>query len=55
MVVTSAAYMTKVLRVKDETFEEIVKRGKWTETMDMIISRVLRQNGLNHIDKEDVK
>jgi hypothetical protein len=35
--------MTKVLRVKDETFDELVKHGTWSDTMDMIISRVLRQ------------
>jgi hypothetical protein len=34
--------MTKVIRVKEETFEELIKRAKWSDTMDVIISRLLR-------------
>jgi hypothetical protein len=35
--------MTHVIRIKDETFEELTRRGKWQDTMDNIISRVLKQ------------
>ena len=34
--------MSKLIRVKDNTFEELIKRAKWSDTMDMIISRLLR-------------
>jgi hypothetical protein len=34
--------VTKVIRVTEETFEELIKRGKWSDTMDIIISRLLR-------------
>jgi hypothetical protein len=36
--------MTRVIRIKEETFEELAKYGKWSDTMDMIISRILKQN-----------
>jgi hypothetical protein len=35
--------MTHVIRVRDGTFEELTRRGKWQDTMDNIISRVLKQ------------
>jgi hypothetical protein len=35
--------MTKVIRVKDSTFEELIKRGKWSETMDAIVSKLLKE------------
>ena len=35
--------VTKVLRVKDGTFEELVKHGRWDDTMDTIVSRILEQ------------
>jgi hypothetical protein len=34
--------VTKVIRVKEQTFEELTQRGKWSDTMDMIISRLLQ-------------
>jgi hypothetical protein len=34
--------VTKVIRVKEQTFEELIQRGKWSDTMDMIISRLLQ-------------
>ena len=33
--------MTKVIRLKDETFEELTKYGKWSDTMDTIVSTLL--------------
>jgi hypothetical protein len=41
--------MTKVIRVKDSTFEELIKRGKWSDTMDAIVSKLLKD------DEEDNK
>lgn len=34
--------MTKVIRVKDDTFEELMKRGKWCDTMDTIVLKLLK-------------
>jgi uncharacterized protein YehS (DUF1456 family) len=41
--------MTKVIRVKDSTFEELIKRGKLSDTMDAIVSKLLKE------DEEDNK
>jgi hypothetical protein len=35
--------MSKLIRVKDSTFNELTKRAKWSETMDMIVSRLMRE------------
>jgi hypothetical protein len=35
--------MSKLIRIKDETFEELSKLGRWSDTMDVIISRLLKQ------------
>ena len=37
--------MTHVIRVRDKTFDELVKRAKWSQTMDMIINDLLSQKG----------
>jgi hypothetical protein len=39
---TDSISVTKVIRVKEQTFKELIERGKWSDTMDMIISRLLR-------------
>ena len=39
--------MTHVIRVKDETFEELTRRGRWSDTMDKIISQILRQTAIS--------
>ncbi len=46
--------MTKVIRVKDDTFEALIKTGKWTETMNDIVTRLVK-NYLKelHADKGD--
>ena len=36
-------YMTHVIRVRDKTFDELVKLAKWSQTMDMIINDLLRK------------
>ena len=43
--------MTKVIRIKEETFEELVRQGKWSDTMDTIVSTLLKKIG--NIEKED--
>lgn len=35
--------MTHVIRVKDKTFDELVKCAKWSKTMDMIINDLLKE------------
>jgi hypothetical protein len=35
--------MSKLIRVKDHTFDELAKHAKWSDTMDMIISRLMRE------------
>jgi len=36
--------MTKVIRVKNSTFDTLVNLGKWTDTMDDIISKLIVSN-----------
>ena len=43
--------MTKVIRIKEETFEELIRQGKWSDTMDTIVSTLLKKIG--KIEKED--
>jgi hypothetical protein len=35
--------MTHVIRIRDSTFEELIRHSKWSDTMDTIISGILRQ------------
>ena len=37
--------MTKVIRVRDSTFEELIRRGKWSDTMDAIVIKLLKKEG----------
>jgi hypothetical protein len=43
--------MTKVIRVKNSTFDSLTQIGKWTDTMDDIISRLIKSS----YNKEDSK
>jgi hypothetical protein len=43
--------MTKVIRVKNSTFDSLTQIGKWTDTMDDIISRLVKSS----YNKEDSK
>ena len=45
--------MTKVIRVKDRTFETLIAEGKWTDTMDDIISRLLQANFKDQIKNKN--
>jgi hypothetical protein len=36
-------HVSKLIRIKDATFEELVKDAKWTDTMDGVIKRLLHQ------------
>jgi hypothetical protein len=40
--------MDKLVRIKDSTYNELTKRGKWNDTMDSIIQRLLCQQQNNH-------
>ena len=44
--------MTKVIRVKEETFEQLIRQGKWSDTMDTIVSGLLKK--VSKIEKEDL-
>jgi len=33
--------MSKLIRIKDETYQELVGIAKWTDTMDGVISKLL--------------
>jgi hypothetical protein len=35
--------MSKVIRVKNQTYQELASRAKWTDTMDEIISKLLQK------------
>lgn len=35
--------MTKVIRVKEDTFEKLIRQGKWSDTMDTIVSTLLKK------------
>ena len=35
--------VTKVIRVGNKTFDELTKHGKWSDTMDTIVSRILKR------------
>ena len=41
--------MTEVIRVKDSTFEELIKRGKWSDTMDAIVSKLLKEDTADYV------
>jgi hypothetical protein len=47
--------MSKLLRVRDKTYEELGKLGKWNETMDSIIVKLLLHEAGNHIRDEYLK
>jgi predicted CopG family antitoxin len=36
--------MSKLIRVKDHTYDELVKRAKWSETLDELIMKLLGQH-----------
>jgi hypothetical protein len=40
--------MKRVIRVADSTFEELIKRADWSDTMNDVISRLLE----NHMGKK---
>lgn len=44
--------MTKVIRVKNTTFESLVNLGKWTDTMDDIICRLIYDKS-DELDRKD--
>jgi hypothetical protein len=33
--------MDKLVRIRDSTYNELAKRGKWKDTMDSIIQRLM--------------
>lgn len=35
--------MTKLIRLKETTFKELVKYGKYSDTMDTIVSNLLKK------------
>jgi hypothetical protein len=37
--------MTKLIRVKDHTYDELVKKAKWSDTLDELIMKLLEQQG----------
>ncbi len=39
--------MPKVIRVKNSTFDLLTNKGKWTDTMDDIIRRLLDDDTVN--------
>jgi hypothetical protein len=39
--------MPKVIRVKNSTFDLLTNKGKWTDTMDDIIRRLLDNDPVN--------
>jgi hypothetical protein len=41
--------MTKLIRVKDKTYEELTKQATWEDTMDKIIARLLRIQGIMEV------
>ena len=42
--------MGKLVRIKDSTYNELAKRGKWSDTMDSIIQRLLYPQKNHGID-----
>ena len=42
--------MDKLVRIKDCTYNELAKRGKWSDTMDSIIQQLLQQPDYRRID-----
>jgi hypothetical protein len=40
--------MDKLVRIRDSTYHELAKHGKWNDTMDSIIQRLLHQQQNNH-------
>ncbi len=36
---------SKLIRVKYETFQELIKKAKWSDTMDAVIHRLLDEDG----------
>ena len=44
--------MTKVIRIKDETFDSLINTAKWSDTMDEIIKRRLQQTGTSDYNKK---
>jgi hypothetical protein len=44
--------MTKVIRIKDETFDSLINTAKWSDTMDEIIKRLLQQTGTSVYNKK---
>ncbi|MGH9927396.1 MAG: hypothetical protein ACREAS_09095 [Nitrososphaera sp.] len=40
--------MDKIVRIRDFTYDELAKRGRWNDTMDSIIQKLLCQQKDNH-------
>jgi hypothetical protein len=47
--------LDKLVRVKDCTYNELAKRGKWNDTMDSIIQQLLQQQQKNPGLDESIK
>ncbi len=43
----------KVFKMKDETFQKLVKRGTYGDTVDSIISRLLENASVKEVSQED--
>jgi hypothetical protein len=44
IIYTVITNVTKVLRIKNETFDALINTAKWTDTMDDIINKLLIQS-----------
>jgi hypothetical protein len=47
--------MDKLVRIRDSTYNELAKRGKWNDTMDSIIQQLLQQEKKHRIDEATKK
>ncbi len=45
--------MTKLIRLKDRTYQELASRGSWKDTMDAIVARLLKANDNNNGEHAD--
>jgi predicted CopG family antitoxin len=36
-------YVSKLIRIKDSTFEELIKDARWNDTIDGVIKRLIHQ------------
>lgn len=44
-------YVTKVIRIKDGTFEKLIRTAKWSETMDQIIDKLIHEEYKTNISE----